>query len=247
MTCYHGGKQKIGREISEIIFNTTLKICQEKKFDIEGYAEPFCGMMGVFQHIPELFDEYKIKYKAGDINKSLILMWKEAKRGWIPPLICSYKKYQELRYDGEETAEKGFLGHCMSFGGVYFSAYRDNYLNKKTNLEKNSDNVVRIATENLKKVTYSSGSYKKFSKLKNYVIYCDPPYDDCVSRYQEEFNMEDFLNWCVDMSKENIIFVSTYSNLPKKNGWKIVFKKVITTGGYNGRKNSGQEKLFVLY
>ena len=72
MTSYSGGKQKIGQRIAEKIYNESIKILQNEEFKIEGYAEPFCGMMGVFHHIPELFN----KNKANDINESVLEMWK---------------------------------------------------------------------------------------------------------------------------------------------------------------------------
>jgi hypothetical protein len=34
-------------------------------------------MLGVYQHIPELFSGHlRFKYQAGDINESVIKMWK---------------------------------------------------------------------------------------------------------------------------------------------------------------------------
>ena len=68
MTSYHGGKQKIGRKIAEKISESVVEYLPY----IKGYCEPFCGMLGVYRHIPIYLDVKR--YKAGDCNKSLILM-----------------------------------------------------------------------------------------------------------------------------------------------------------------------------
>jgi site-specific DNA-adenine methylase len=102
MTSYHGGKQKFGKEIAYEIFLNSLDILEKQNnIEIKGYCEPFCGMMGVYQHIHDIFDN-KIKYKAGDLNESVILLWKKLKnttnistkgKGIEPisiPLLASY-------------------------------------------------------------------------------------------------------------------------------------------------------------
>ena len=90
MTRYSGGKQKIGQRIAEKIYNESIKISQNEECKIDGYVEAFCGMMGVFQHIPELFNKNdEIKYKANDINESVVEMWKSLQNGWVPPTSIS--------------------------------------------------------------------------------------------------------------------------------------------------------------
>lgn len=64
MTAYHGGKQRIGKEIASIITTISHNIKSQYSFQITGYCEPFCGMLGVFSHM--LIDKH-YNYKAGDI------------------------------------------------------------------------------------------------------------------------------------------------------------------------------------
>ena len=59
MTYFLGGKKRIGEEISYYIYN----ISNDSDFIIKGYCEPFCGMMGVYNHIPKLFEKHKPKLK----------------------------------------------------------------------------------------------------------------------------------------------------------------------------------------
>lgn len=180
MTAYHGGKQLLGYDIACDIVNTVTRSTRK----IKGYCEPFCGMLGVYQHIPKLF-ERRISFKAGDINKSVIQMWKALQNGWIPPSKCSKKEYDKLRYNS------------------------------------------------------------KSSKLKGYVIYCDPPYEN--SRYYDEdgskrdFDHDYFWDWCRTMSKNNIVFISSY-NTPKDF---TVIRKYKTKNANKGLKTHGIEKLYM--
>lgn len=212
MTAYSGGKQKIGKRIAEKIHNETLKIIETDNFILKGYVEPFCGMCGVYQHIPNLFNEFNIKYKASDINKNVILMWKELQNGWLPPENITEREYDRLKHNGETSAIKGYIGHQYSFGGKYFKGYAEKY-GKVFNSRKLISNLSDIASK-LKNVSFTNGDYEKFSKLKNYVIYCDPPYIGTECHYQEKFDHKLFYEWCVFMSKNNIVFLSEY-NAPK--------------------------------
>ena len=48
-------------------------------------------------------------------------------------------------------------------------------------------------------------------KIKNAVIYCDPPYQGTTKYETESFEYDGFWNWCREMSKENWLFVSEYN------------------------------------
>ena len=70
MTHYPGGKRKIGHDISIIIHQFVVQFEEQIHHKFNGYCEPFCGMLGVYQHIPDLFCHHKppLKYLAGDRN-----------------------------------------------------------------------------------------------------------------------------------------------------------------------------------
>ncbi len=40
MTAYHGGKQRIGKELAEIIVEESISISDEEDFEIKVYCEP---------------------------------------------------------------------------------------------------------------------------------------------------------------------------------------------------------------
>ena len=216
MTTYHGGKQRIGKKIAQIIVEESIDMSEKEGWNIKGYCEPFCGMLGVYQHIPELFEEnkFKLKYNAGDVNKSVIMMWKETQKGWQPPTKCTKNKFMTLKTDGTSSAEKGFIGHMCAFRSIYFKVYANHITNNR--ISNTSKKVSDIGTA-LKKVSFKHGKYTQFSSLKNYVIYCDPPYENARQEYYNEngekhiFNSDKFWEWCRKMSENNIIFVSGYS------------------------------------
>ena len=165
MTCYHGGKQRIGKKLAEIIYDESIDIEEESDFPIKGYCEPFAGMLGVYQHVPELFEYHnpRLKYKAGEINKSIVMMWKEAQKGWKPPVSASNTVYDRLK-NSKDSALKGYVGHQYSFGGQFFNGYAPKY-GKTKDSTKASNNVHKIAT-NLRNVSITNGTYTQFSNLK---------------------------------------------------------------------------------
>jgi len=246
MTAYHGGKQKIGKQLAEVIYDISNDIAYEEDFIIKGYCEPFCGMLGVYQHIPILFKDHNLKYKAGDLNKSVILMWQATQKGWKPPISCSEEKYNILKHNGKDSAEKGFIGHQCSFGGQYFKGYAEKYGKSKTSINYGINNVKRIST-NIKNVIFKQGLYTQYSNLKGYIIYCDPPYSNTMQFYKSEndFDSKEFWKWCKKMSENNIIFVSEYK---APRGFVNVFKKSLklTGNSKNMKNNKRQEKLYVL-
>lgn len=254
MTAYHGGKQRIGNIIADIIYKEIKKIETIKNIKINGYCEPFCGMLGVYRYIPELFNEYNMNFKAGDLNKSVIMMWKELINGWKPQKNISEDKYNKLKKSKLDSALKGYVGHQYSFGGKYFKGYAPKY-NKIINDDVAIKRLLDISLQ-VSNVEFNDGIYTQYSHLKNYIIYCDPPYDNTEQHYKIKFNSNDFYDWCRKMVKNNnILFISGY-NAPKD--FKIIFKKENKLTGISPsqiKKKSTKkttsknriEKLYVLY
>jgi len=222
MTAYHGGKKRIGEEIAQVI----SEICEK----CECYIEPFCGMLGVYQHIPTYIQAKY--YLAGDANESVIEMWKQVQKGWKPPTKCSTKKYKQLKENGRVSAEKGFLGHALGFRGIYFNTQRND-----VNLKRISYQVSDMK-ETIQDVHFFPGSFDQFSNFKNSIIYCDPPYI-VQAVYRDEygknktFDYESFYIWAKGMARHNVVFISERVNkLP-------IPSKVVA-------KFKDDEKLFIL-
>ena len=232
MTYFLGGKKRIGKEISQYIFNIANKIEDKTGFIIKGYCEPFCGMMGVYNHIPELFVKHKpkLKYKAGDRNPYITKLWKGLQKGFQPPKKCSKKEYYELKERNDSSLKGIFLGFAASIRGVFRSTYLER------NIESQAIECVKIAKK-IKDVQLYTGEYTIFSDLKGYIIYCDPPYKGSVSPYSigeiynTKFDYDQFIKWCEKMSEDNIIFVSEYQK-PSSN-FKLIW-------------SDSKEKLYIL-
>lgn len=232
MTYFLGGKKRIGKEISEHIYNISNVIEDSTDFVVKGYCEPFCGMMGVYNHIPELFIDHKpkLKYKGGDRNPYIIKLWKGMQKGFQPPIKCTKKEYYELKEKKDNSLKGIFLGFAASIRGIFRSTYLER------NIESQANECKKIAKK-IKNVHLYTGEYTIFSDLKNYIIYCDPPYKGSISPYSigeiynTKFDYNKFVEWCEKMSENNIVFVSEYQK-PSPD-FKIVWSK-------------GKEKLYVL-
>ena len=245
MTAYHGGKQRIGKKLAEVIVDESIDIAEEERFEIKGYCEPFCGMLGVYRYIPELFEEEgfdELDYLAGDTNGSVIAMWKAAQKGWKPPITCSEAKYNKLK-NAKDSAMRGFVGHQCSFGGQFFNGYSKKYDATK-NPEKASKRVIKIG-DDLSDVKFNKTHYDGFSGLRDFVIYCDPPYNSTISRYSSgEFDSSRFFEWCRRMSKHNLVFVSEYQ--APKDFHLIYDAKKTKQSCYGSHNCKKTEKLYSL-
>jgi len=227
MTHYPGGKKRIGQEIAEEIYDWSLGYEEQTGIKLKGYCEPFCGMLGVYQHIPALFDETrpKMRYLAGDRDPTVICMWKAAQKGWNPPRSCTEEKFYRLKKTKDKiTPEKAFLGRAAAYRNMYFYTYCD-----FNNIPVQADNVQETGDE-LYDVKFLAGEYTQFSRLKNFTIYCDPPYRNTSCKYFDEnqrqsgsFDTKKFDTWCKKMSENNVVFASEY-RMPKQ------FKKIWSHG-----------------
>lgn len=208
MTYYYGGKKKIGKDIASVI-NQFLKTSNQI---FQGYCEPFCGMLGVYKHIIPLFDhDPQFKFLAGDRNDELIILWKALQNGWNPPKNCTKEQYQRLKKSPRKSPKKSFIGHACSWGGIYFGSYvdRKNYISPQL---KNINNMKNI----IERIDFKDGEFDQYSKLKKFIIYCDPPYQGARNNYRKgtlystSFNHDKFYEWCRKMAKNNLVFVSGF-------------------------------------
>jgi DNA adenine methylase len=246
MTSYHGGKQRIGKKLAQIIWLVSSLVEIQENITFHGYCEPFCGMLGVYQHIPELFSGTSIlEYKAGDINESVTKMWKKAQKGWVPPSECLEEKYEKLKRTKASSAEKGFIGHQYSFGGQYFKGYNKKYDNTKNSVAA-ANRIVNIS-QVLSDVIFTSGEYSQFSGLSKYVVYCDPPYKNTECHYVDEnlvkhgFDHDKFWEWCRKMSKNNLVIVSENT---APNDFIEIFQ-IKSSSHHKGQEYKGKERLFI--
>ena len=219
----------MGQYIATEIYRTT----QTLGYQPRGYVEPFVGMCGVFQYIPELLEE--MDYIAGDINGSVVEMWRALQRGWKPPQEYSREKYlklRETRRNTPDSAIKGYVGHQYSYGGIYFGAYRGDYV-PKLDCSAARKRVQEIA-QRLATTKFYVGDYRQFSKIKGYIMYLDPPYSKGANKYVVGFKFKEFLSWARKMAQYNLVFISNTENIP--GAIEI----------YSRKMRYGTDKLFLL-
>lgn len=236
---YHGGKSRVGKRISVIL----KKIIQDND-SMCGYCEPFCGGCGVLCHMT---DDSSITVSAGDANPSLIMMWKELCEGWVPSLeTVTRERYLELKGNGMSSPEKGFLGHIVSYGGLYFKTFTDSLVER---LPSSRKNLVQKSRD-LRNVEFSEGDYRQFGNLTGCVIFCDPPYAK-NSRYFDEYNRvrrfdtESFWEWCIEMSAHNIIVVNEMAGIENGGDWRKIDLPARNVR-YKGVVTSSAESLYIL-
>ena len=79
------------------------------------------------------------------------------------------------------------------------------------------------------------------------ILYLDPPYENATLRgySMKEFNSQPFYDWAYNMSKKNIVLISSYKISDERFEYVYEFKKARSTlqGGTN---NDRTEKLFMV-
>ena len=89
--------------------------------------------------------------------------------------------------------------------------------------------------------------YTEFSGVENAILYLDPPYQNTeLDGYSmKEFNSQSFYDWAYEMSKKNIVLISSYEIPGERFECVYEFKKVRSTFS-PGPRGKRTEKLFMV-
>ena len=237
---YLGSKNKLAKYIVPII---------QKYIDdtnCKDYFEPFVGGANII-------DKIKCENKYGnDINKYLIALLEQAQRDvTIFPDEVSEEEYKRVRdnKDNYEDWYVGLVGFCSSYSGKFFSGYPRGGFKKDGTPRNRSNEMIRNLIKqspNLKDICFFNESFLKSNNLSGYVIYCDPPYKGTTKYATSPFPYDDFYDWCVKQSKNNIILVSEY-NMP--DNFECIWEKEVKLSIDSNKKNNPNvnriEKLFI--
>ena len=233
---YMGSKARIAKNISPII-NQAIQNTESKI-----YIEPFVGGANMIEHI-------KCESKIGlDNNKYLIEFWNELQNGWNP--LDNIQMTKEL-YDDVKTNKDNYFpcvvaltGLCATYNAKWFGGYAG-IVHTKANTERNyyNESVRNVLKQinQLKDVRFKTMDYKDIESQVNATIYCDPPYQG-TTKYQNEFNHEEFWEWVRKMSQDNNVFVSEY-NAP--DDFECIWQKELTTTLDKNSRSKSVEKLFI--
>ncbi|AHK11677.1 AdoMet-MTase [Shewanella sp. phage 1/41] len=95
----------------------------------------------------------------------------------------------------------------------------------------------------LQSVNFIGCGYSDLEIPPQSIIYCDPPYAG-TTKYKDDFNHDEFWQWCRDKVKEgHQVFISEY-NAP--DDFECIWSKDIQSGLNTNSTKKGVEKLFVF-
>ncbi|WP_159796487.1 DNA adenine methylase [Streptococcus halichoeri] len=99
--------------------------------------------------------------------------------------------------------------------------------------------------EQLEQLEVTNLSYEAFSDVERSIFYLDPPYEKTIQRsYKGNFDSQKFYDWAYEMSKKNIVLISSYeiSDCRFKCVYEFESAKSTLQGGGAGKRT---EKLFM--
>ena len=101
--------------------------------------------------------------------------------------------------------------------------------------------------QQLECVEATSLDYTEFSGLEDTILYLDPPYQNTVLKgYSiDSFDSQSFYDWAYEMSKKNIVLISSYEISDERFECVYEFKSVRSTFS-QGKRGNKTEKLFMV-
>lgn len=234
-----GSKKKVSKKTIEIIkenFGTDKKVYD--LFGGGGSISLECLIQGVQVHYNEIdanvsgalklalnlnFDEIahlmlsrdeflKIRNKKNKTPKDTLML-----------LINSFGNQQNNYLYSKEMADiKYNLAKCIINNHKTFKNYKntETYKNfiKKVRLEQlerlqQLPQLLQLQQlQQLEQFIMTNKDYREFSELKNSIVYLDPPYNNSSKNFYiyEDLDWEEFLDFCIKLSKDNIVLISSY-------------------------------------
>lgn len=233
-----GSKARIAKHIAPII-NKYIS-----DYQIKIYVEPFVGGANMIEHI-----ECENKYGL-DSNIYLIEFLKAIQSGWNPLEEIDMTKdfYNDVKNNQDKYSPHivALAGLCATYNAKWFGGYAG-IVHTKIGTERNYyDEAVRNALkqkDNIQSVKFTCRDYMTIGdKLKNALIYCDPPYAD-TTEYKDGFDHIAFWKWCRERAKDNIVLVSEYT-APKDI--ECIWSTELTTTLDKSSRSKAVEKLFLV-
>ena len=163
------------------------------------------------------------------------------------------RKFSDLKYN---LAIKIIKNHDTFDGYKKTDTYKNAYRPFDIGKEKKNQTLQqlsrfqqleRLQNININNLEITNHDYTHFSYLSDAIIYLDPPYENTVLKGYSinEFNSQSFYNWAYEMSKKNIVLISSYEISDERFGCVYEFKTARSTlsGGNRGKRT---EKLFMV-
>ena len=222
-----GSKNRIAKEILEIIL-------RRRQID-QWYVEPFCGGCNVI-------DKVHGNRIANDVNSYLIAFAEALSKGWLPERDISEETYLDIKnnIDKYEARLVGYVGFQLSYGAMWFSAYRKDTIGNR-NYSIEAYDHIRKQAKSLKGIKFYNMNYYDLPIPEKSIIYCDPPYEG-TAKYKankDSFNHKSFWEWCRNKGLEgHEVYISEY-NAPED--FECIWSSKLVNGISN---DDALEKLF---
>ena len=163
------------------------------------------------------------------------------------------RKFSDLKYNlAIEIIKKHDVFDGYKKTETYKNAYRPFDVGKEKknqvlNQLKPLQQLERLQNININNLEITNHDYTHFSYLSDAIIYLDPPYENTILEGYSisEFDNQSFYDWAYEMSKKNIVLISSYEISDKRFECVYEFKTARSTfqGGTNNNKT---EKLFMV-
>lgn len=231
---YLGSKGRIAKNILPIMQETA------EKHGITTWVEPFVGGGNMIDKVPAKY------YRVGIDKNPHAIAALLAVRDFVDdlPYDVSEEYYKSLR-GREAHPVESLIRFGASFGGKFDGGYA-----RSTNHKGTSRNHWGEARRNAQKqspklqgVELRCGSYEDFLGFAGCLVYCDPPYQGTTGYATGRFDHESFWQWCRDISRTAVVFISEYEAPPD---FSCVWEGGLKTNFDSNRSNSKTvtEKLF---
>lgn len=207
-----------GKELSDIKYNLAVEIL-EKEDVLSGYKKT------------ETYQ--KNDYKELDKNDRLQRLQDSQVLNYNFSNYSKTKTYIDKVFNNEEVFKKGVDNRS---GRKIIHTIQQ--INRLTS-------IADIQQSNLYQKT-TNEDYHYFSDIKNSILYLDPPYENSENgSYKSQIDYRDFYDWVIQMSKHNIVLLSSYEVSDDRFECVYEFKNARSTF-QNGGPGSRHEKLFMV-
>ena len=167
------------------------------------------------------------------------------------------KQISDLKYN---LAKEIIKNHDVFSGYRQTETYKKvtsgpdwNWFNTKIETHKQLEQLPRLRQlerfeqlQKLNKIKATNKSYHTFSDVSGAILYLDPPYEGSYQKgYINSFDSQEFYDWAFEMSKNNIVIISSYSISDERFEVVYSFDKAHSTLE-GGTRTDKCEKLFMV-
>ncbi len=187
--------------------------------NIDTYVEPMVGGANI---IDKVHCEHKIGSNSNDELITLLKYVQSDNDLSIAPEECTFEHYKDVRENRKNKTEKyskeytALIGYCASFGGRYYSGGfgRDSKGGRSIYTERLKN--LKVQAPALDGIDFRCCDYKTYADYKDCLFYIDPPYKGTKQYDGQKIDYDEFYNFIIQLSKNNIVLVSEYQ-MPEEN------------------------------